>query len=76
MISNSTGMDVFDRGFEPMCYCVNNDGMANFESTAIKSFGRLGNNSVISANTVKELCNSLFYAWHIRRSDLLTLGGR
>lgn len=37
MISNSTGMDVFDRSFEPMCYSVNTDGAANFTGRMIKS---------------------------------------
>lgn len=72
MISNSTGMDVFDRGFEPMCYCVNNNGMASFKGTAIDVWNNIGNVNAVSAQNIRKAI-SLFSCWHIKRSDLLTL---
>lgn len=74
MISNSTGMDIFDRGFEPMCYCVNNDGIASFKGTAIDAWNDIGNVNVISTQEIRKVLS--FSCWHIKRRDLLTLGGR
>lgn len=71
MISNSTGMDIFDRSFEPMCYCVNNDGTASFKETLIDAWNNVGNVSVISAPEIRKAIS--FSCWHIKRSDLLTL---
>lgn len=70
MIRNTTGMDVFDRGFEPMCYCVSDSFNRNVEN-------EWNSAGISNVKITKEVVNRvLFYAWHIRRSDLLTLGGR
>lgn len=63
---NYTGMDIFDRGFESMCYCANTDGIDSFKKTAIDSWNHVGS---ISASAV------IFSSWHIKRRDLLTLRG-
>lgn len=62
---NYTGMDVFDRGFEPMCYCVNTDEIDSFKKTAIDALNYVGNINAVSA--------VIFSSWHIKRRDLLTL---
>lgn len=73
MIRNTTGMDIFDRSFEPMCYCVNDNGAATFKETVIDAFNNVGSVNVVSANDIRKV---LFCSWHIKRRDLLTLGGR
>lgn len=70
MISNSTGMDIFDRGFEPMCYCVNTDGRASFKETMMDAWNNIGNVNAVSAQDIRKV---IFSCWHIKRRDLLTL---
>lgn len=75
MISNSTGMDVFDRSFEPMCYCVNdNGGKGSFKEAMIDAWNNMGFINVASAQDIKKGVSISFSCWHIKRSDLLTLG--
>lgn len=71
MISNSTGMDIFDRGFEPMCYCVQDYN--NFSNETAAKTRTIYSKSLSDRIFEKKL---FFSCWHIRRSDLLTLGGR
>ena len=75
MISNSTGMDVFDRGFEPMCYSVQQtaNSMKSF-SSAVNNFSNIGSMFAVNAADVKAVVS--FSCWHIKRSDLLTLSSR
>lgn len=68
---NYTGMDVFDRGFEPMCYCVSTNEDDSFKKTAIDAWNHVDNINAISAN----VCKVTFSFWHIKRRDLLTLRG-
>lgn len=63
MSYNYTGMDIFDRGFEPMCYCANN----SFKEATIDTLNQVGNINAVSA--------LIFSSWHIKRRDLLTLRG-
>ena len=73
MLRNITGMDTFDRWFEPICYCINSNGAATFKEATIDAFNNVGNVNAVSA---QEICKVLFCSWHIKRRDLLTLGDR
>lgn len=68
MSYNYTGMDIFDRGFEPMCYCTNN----SFKEATIDALNQVSNINVASAQDVYKV---IFSSWHIKRRDLLTLRG-
>lgn len=75
MIRNSTGMDVFDRGFKPMRYCVNDNGeKGSLKEIMIDTWNNVGNVNVVSAQEIRKVLS--FSCWHIKRRDLLTLGGR
>lgn len=75
MINNSTGMDIFDRSFEPMCYSVQQtaNSMKSF-SSAVNNFSNMGSMFAVNAADVKAIMS--FSCWHIKRSDLLTLSPR
>ena len=49
MSYNYTGMDIFDRGFEPMCYCANSDGIGSFKKDVINVYNHTGNINAVSA---------------------------
>lgn len=68
MSYNYTGMDIFDRGFEPMCYCAN----SSFKEATIDALNQVGNINAVSAQDVYKV---IFFSWHIKRKDLLTLRG-
>lgn len=68
MSYNYTGMDIFDRGFEPMCYCAN----SSFKKATIDALNQVGNINAVSAQDVYK---AIFSSWHIKRRDLLTLRG-
>lgn len=72
MSYNYTGMDIFDRGFEPMCYCANSDGIGSFKKDMINAYNHIGNINAVSAQDVYKV---IFSSWHIKRRDLLTLRG-
>lgn len=61
---NYTGMDIFDRGLEPMCYCVNDD--SGRRVVKANAWNNVNLTKAVSALTS-------FSCWNIRRSDLLTL---
>lgn len=68
MSYNYTGMDIFDRGFEPMCYCAN----SSFKEATTDALNQVGNINAVSAQDVYKV---IFSSWHIKRRDLLTLRG-
>lgn len=68
MSYNYTGMDIFDRGLEPMCYYAN----SSFKEATIDALNQVGNINAVSAQDVYKV---IFSSWHIKRRDLLTLRG-
>lgn len=45
MSYNYTGMDIFDRGFEPMCYYAN----SSFKGVTIDALNQVGNIKAVAA---------------------------
>lgn len=82
MHDNYTWMDMFDRGIESMCYNVNTDDMASFKNADAALYNSLMAYQQKPIQPIKEKLSVKsfphlvsFCSWHIKRSDLLTLGG-